>query len=398
MLFPADYRTAVNCLLAAALLQLAAGCQSARYSAASLPADLRAVAATGGNEIHLPNLAAAATKSTAISPGDLLDVRVVSGLEEKVPEPQVAQVSPRGDIDLPLIGPVMIAGLQPPDASRAITAAAIERGVYRRPHVTLEVRRQATYQVTVLGAVAEPGVHELPIGACNVLAAIAAAGGLTDEAGTTVEVMRQPGATRLAGQPVQQASFRQPASGQAGPTLKTDGRATAEPGAAASTAAKPVSAVGAGKPIVERIDLAQASSQAAASGPLGTRHLGDRDVVMVTPRKQRVVHVTGLVHKPDQFELPVDQDVHLLDALAMAGGRTSPLADKVFVVRQRADGGQPAMIEASVAKAKRNGAENLILAPGDLVSVESTAATTAADIFQSFFRVSLGLTNTAFSL
>jgi hypothetical protein len=52
---------------------------------------------------------------------------------------------------------------------------------------------------------------------------------------------------------------------------------------------------------------------------------------------------------------------------------------------------QPAVIEVSIGKAKRSGDENLLLAPGDLVSVESTAVTAFVDTAKNFFRVAVGL-------
>ena len=363
----------------AAILAVAVcGCQSTNFQAATLPVELRAPPVAGGSQIHLPNLAAAAARSSAISPGDLLDVRIASGLDDDVAKPNVSQVSTNGEIDLPLIGPVAIAGLDSSGASRAIAQAAVDRGVYRRPNVTLEVRERATHEVTVIGAVSEPGVHKLPIGASDVLSAIAAAGGLTEEAGTEVQIMRQPPKTILAG--------------GANPALPSDRNAAAgDVQQVAYNQAYPRQALST-QPSMQRIDLAMATSRS-----VDEQQLGDRDVVMVSPRKKRVIHVTGLVQTPDQFELPTDQDIRVLDAIAMAGGRSSPVADKTYVIRQTSQGQEkPAVIEVSISKAKKNGSENLILAPGDLVSVESTVTTTVVDVVESFFRVSLGLTSTAF--
>jgi len=112
---------------------------------------------------------------------------------------------------------------------------------------------------------------------------------------------------------------------------------------------------------------------------------------MVLPQEKRFIHVTGLVHKADQFELPRDQDVRLLDAVAMAGGVSSPVADKAFVIRRLPDMPEPAMIQVSLRKAKRDGNENLRLAPGDLVSVETTVATAVVDTATNLFRMTLGV-------
>lgn len=345
-----------------------------------MPAELRAEPISDGPQIHLPNLASAGTQSSAISPGDLLDVRIVTGLEDHTPEPTVLQVSKRGEVNLPLVGPVAVNGLEPSDASRAIAAASVERGIYQRPSITLDVRERATHQVTVLGAVESPGAHKLPVGGSDVLSAIAAAGGLTQEAGAEVEVMRQSSRTFLAGD-----SQQSDASGN----IQQVGYEAGQGGGVSQTAWQETNSA----PVMQRINLAQ-----AAETPEVQQLLGDRDVVMVRPRKKPVIHVTGLVAKPDQFELPIDQNLHVLDALAMAGGRSSPVADKVFVIRQRDDAGEPAVIQVSISEAKKNGKENLILQSGDLVSVETTVATTVVDTVQEFFRVSLGVTSAAFRL
>ncbi|MEM8863947.1 MAG: SLBB domain-containing protein [Planctomycetota bacterium] len=375
------------CLLAiVTLAPLWAGCQSTGIRAASMPAELRVAPTAGSHQMQLANLAVNSTRSTTLNPGDLLEVRVASGIEETPPEPLVVQVTPRGDVDLPLVGPVIIAGLEPSDASEALVRAAIERGVYMRPNITLEVRQRATHQVTVLGAVSEPGVHELPVGGCDVLSAIAAAGGLTEEAGTDVEVMRQSAPSFLAAKP----HGASPQEGAASEDAEVQQVAFNSPPVASAAGFAPQPAP---TPRVERINLAQAFESRSSE-----QRLADRSVVFVPPKQKRVIHVTGLVTKPDQFELPDDQDVRVLDAIAMAGGRSSPVADKVFVIRQR-DAGEtePAVITVSVAKAKQDGRENLILGPGDLVSVESTVTTTMVDAVRDFFRVSVGLTSTAFA-
>jgi polysaccharide export outer membrane protein len=139
-------------------------------------------------------------------------------------------------------------------------------------------------------------------------------------------------------------------------------------------------------PQTYRLDLAQANP-----GRAPDYRLGDGDVVMVIPEKDRVIHVSGLVNKPDRFKIPRDQDVYVLDAIAMAGGIKSPVADKVFVIRRLENMSDPAVIQVSIAKAKKYGDENLRLAPGDMVSVESTPLTNTVDTLTTFFRMSLGI-------
>lgn len=121
----------------------------------------------------------------------------------------------------------------------------------------------------------------------------------------------------------------------------------------------------------------------------GGRNLEDGDVVMVTRRVPKPLHVIGLVRKPGQYELPVNHDVCVLDALAMAGGRTSQLADKVWVIRQLPGQADPARIAVSVRDAKASGNANMRLASGDVVSVEETMTTFLLDAVGRFVRVGL---------
>ena len=82
----------------------------------------------------------------------------------------------------------------------------------------------------------------------------------------------------------------------------------------------------------------------------------------------------------------------MTDAVALAGGTSVTLADKIFVVRRIPESEQTAVIQVSLRKAKRNAAANLRLEPGDVVSVENTPATALYEAFNIIrFNVSAGL-------
>ncbi len=380
-------------LAVAAMVAAAGGCQTANYKATRLPEPLRATAAQPNSSINLARIAGRGSNSSHIGPGDLLNVTIASGASDEKPEPVQARVAQNGTVLVPLIGPVDVAGLEPVQAEQRVAAAAVERGIYRHPYVTLSVTAQAVNRVTVLGAVAEPGVHELPRGSSDLVTALGAAGGLSEEAGTEVEILHQGTPSYLADdtshtrpQPSGQialASYEQPADSPINPLGLAPPPLTGQ--ASDRQAPKLLPQPAAGSQTV-RIDLAQ-----AGPGDDPNRDLADGDVVMVLPKKERFIHVSGLVRKPDQFEIPRDQNVHVLDAIALAGGMSSPVADKVLVIRQMDGMPQPAVIEVSVARAKRNGDENLLLAPGDLVTVETTVVTTVVDTARDLFRVTAGL-------
>ena len=136
---------------------------------------------------------------------------------------------------------------------------------------------------------------------------------------------------------------------------------------------------------ITRVNL----TRAAAEGNGGGR-LEDGDVVVVTKRVPKPIYVIGLVRKPNEYELPPSQDTRLLDALAMAGERTMQVADKVLVIRQVPGQQEPIIIEVSVREAKTNGAANLVLAPGDTVSVEETPVTLVVKTVTDVVRITAG--------
>lgn len=344
-----------------ALLALVAGCHSGTVRPRALPRQLLATPSAGRHQMQLNGLSSLGAASSAVGPSDLLDVYVVTGLEEGEDKPIRVRVDEQGVVQIPYIGPVAVAGVEPDAAAVRIAQAAVERGVYRQPQINVAVAKQATHRVTILGAVAEPGVHEVPRTACDILTAVAAAGGFSEEAGTVVEVLRHD-APQFTGY--------------------------ADQGAAPDGGVRPVSfeAPAAASPRTQSFDLAHLDPKV-----LTDQRLNDRDVIVVRPKAKRVVHVSGLVSKPDQFELPDDYDLRVLDAIAMAGGTTTPIADKVFVIRQAPDESGPVVVAISIRDAKKDGAENLLLQSGDLVSVEATVATTVVDTFTDLFRMTMGV-------
>ncbi len=352
-----------------------AGCRTANYTAKNLPEQFRVPPTPLSNDINLEQMAGAGVGTSQIGPGDLVEITIISGNGEERATPTPARVANDGTVMVPLIGGVPIGGLEAAAAEQRIAAAAVERGIYRQPYVTLTVKEGAVNRVTVLGAVAKPGVVALPRGSCDLASALAAAGGLTKEAGTRVEILHRGKQSFLAGEP-QDETHIEPQGVQLAAHNAT------HPATLPFVAPAPLQQ----HPEMSRIDLAQEDAAVTES-----RKLEDRDVVMVLPERTQFIHVTGLVRKPDQFDLPRDRDIRVLDAIAMAGGTSSPVADKVFVIRQLPEMPEPAVIKLSITGAKRNGNENLRLAPGDLVSVESTLATMTVETASKFFRVGLGL-------
>lgn len=103
--------------------------------------------------------------------GDLLRVRVQQADELSTE----GRVDAAGDLTLPLLGPVRVAGRTAAAAASEI-ADRLRQDYMRDPHVELEVLEPAPREVTVLGAVKRSGVYRLQ-GETTLLGAIALAQG-----------------------------------------------------------------------------------------------------------------------------------------------------------------------------------------------------------------------------
>ncbi len=327
-----------------AALGVLCGCQNATFQASKLPPEYAAVRSQATRKIDLSSLARDAARSEAIYPGDVLEVTIATGLEEKSPESWPLRVSDAGDIDVPLVGSVRVAGLLLPDAEQLVRHECVARRLYRDPLVSVLLRNRKTIRVTIVGAVEKPGVYELPAVSSDLLAALIAAGGLSKQASTIVEIRNMGDAHVLPG-----------ASGG-------ERRTVAQAGAV-------------------RVDLL-----AAGQGLSPDYRIDDGSVIMVREEEPKTIQVIGLVRKPDQLEIEPGKEVRLLDAIAMAGGLTLELADKVHVIRNLENDGTPVVIAASIREAKRGSPGNLLLAPGDVVSVEETPLTFTVATIQDFVR------------
>jgi polysaccharide export outer membrane protein len=100
---------------------------------------------------------------------------------------QELRVSNTGEISLPLIGALSVAGLSPTQTAQSIGNKLIEGHFYNHPQLSVFVREYATAGLYVLGEVQKPGSYSI-LTAHNVLQAISLAGGTTPKAGRTVSI------------------------------------------------------------------------------------------------------------------------------------------------------------------------------------------------------------------
>jgi polysaccharide biosynthesis/export protein len=139
---------------------------------------------------NLRDTSAIPDPAVRLGAGDLVDVSVygVSDLQTKT------RVGNNGDIYLPLIDYVHVAGLTLDEAQRVIEKRFVAGGFLVDPHVSVFIDEYASQGVNVLGEVNHPGVYPV-LGKQRLLDVVAAAGGLSEKAGQTVTVSHrdQPG-------------------------------------------------------------------------------------------------------------------------------------------------------------------------------------------------------------
>ena len=334
---------------------LMAGCQGRQiFQANRLPPELAAPRVGSAHRMDLSRIARSIGNSEILNPGDLVRVTITTGVEESVPEGWELRIGNNGVCGIPLVGPVHLSGLGIAQAEDVIRQESIRRQKFVNPNVALVLKKPRSHRVTIAGAVVKPGTYEVPSSQADLLGALMAAGGIADDAGTVIEIRHPPGGSNLV-------------AGGAGHAAQLAGY----PG----EQAQPLG------PQILHVDLEQAVSQ-----PDGDYRVFDGTTVMVMPKPERFVHVIGLVNQADQFEIPDDSELRLLDAIAMAGGLRLEIADKVHVMREVPNRQELVVIEASIRKAKSDGVSNIRLAAGDVISVEETPTTFVIGTIRDFVR------------
>jgi polysaccharide biosynthesis/export protein len=185
MLLPVAFATV------AALLATAVAAQQQPADAEPKPASPEEQPATPATKpVPAPGDTAAAAgsdnrsdSSLRLGVGDLLEMSVYG-----VPELSTkTRVSSNGDVYLPLVDYVHVAGLTTEEAQGVIEKRLEDGGFIKSPHITLFVDEYASQGASVLGEVAKPGVYPI-LGQQRLFDLISSAGGFTDKAGRSISV------------------------------------------------------------------------------------------------------------------------------------------------------------------------------------------------------------------
>jgi polysaccharide biosynthesis/export protein len=325
---------------------LSASCSmtESRYTAKELPGDLQANRWQAPCTIDLsPTVIVQA--GTHFESGDEVEVLVATGLNSTQMTRIKTTVAADGTVELPVLGRIPIAGVTPETSRQAVVQACYREGVSQKPLVQVSLQKPRQHRIIVSGAVSHPGMYTLARDHSDLASALAAAGGLSREAGEKIVIQSHHPATA--------------GSGPGSDIVRTSGTSD-EFGA---------------PPLLKDADSLNERREIRLAPATKTRlvseELKDGDIVSVERRDPPSIVVTGMVTRPGRYELPIGQEFRILDAVSTAHGVSYKVLDRVMICRSVPGRDKRAVIEVSLREATRNQKENLLLMPGDVVSVEA---------------------------
>ena len=250
---------------------------------------------------------------------DLIEITVFEASELN----RTLRVSANGEITLPLVGTVRAEGLAP-RTLESVLEELLRRTYLKDPHVGVFVREMQSHPVSVFGAVRKPGVYQLR-GEKTVIEVLALAEGLADDAGDTVLVERGAG---------------------------------------------PDSA-----PLGETVQVSLKSLLTSADSGANVR-VRPGDIVKVT--RAGIVYVVGEVRKPGGFLLRTNENISVLQALALAEGLTRTSAkNQARIIRTNPETGARMELPIRLGDILTGRAQDALLLPRDIVFVPNSAAKSA---------------------
>src|SRR5215472_7047146 len=129
------------------------------------------------------NPAAASPSDLVIGAGDLLEIAVFGAPDFD----KLVRVTSSGDVSLPFIGSVRLAGLTTTQAEKLVEKRLSDGGYFADPQVSVFEKEYQTQGISVAGEVQKPGIYPM-LGSRRLFDVISAAGGTTLKAGNQVTI------------------------------------------------------------------------------------------------------------------------------------------------------------------------------------------------------------------
>jgi polysaccharide export outer membrane protein len=241
--------------------------------------------------------------------GDLIEIRVFG-----VPDfDQTHRISAGGTIKLPLIDPVVAAGLSAAELERTLIAV-LDKDVIKNPQVSVFVKEYRSQPVNVIGAVRAPGqfLIQQPLRLADVLSL---AGGLQANAGDEAMIQRR---TASGEDEIIRINLRD---------------------------------------LLERGDL---TLNAIVHGG---------DIINVREREDQFVYIVGELNRPNAYLISPKQNVRISEIYAVAGGptRTAKISDSLLIRYDEA--GQRQEIKVNFTDILKGKQEDFLVRGKDIIFV-----------------------------
>ncbi len=290
---------------------------------------------------------AAEVQDYKIGAEDLIDISVF-----EVPElTRTVRVSAAGEISLPLIGTVSVAGLSPLGVEQLL-ADMLRETYVKDPQVTVFLREFHSDPVSVVGAVKEPGLYHIQTRK-TLVEVLAMAQGFTEGPsrlpGRDIVITRKPHNTQWV--PVAEPSDS-PAASESSPDSDENHR-----------------------PAPEIVEI-PIKSLMESGDPKWNVPIYPGDVVKVVPAG--TVYVAGDVNRPGGFPLTDFDNISAIQALSMAGGPLKTANRKNAEVIRRDSAGNRVDEKVNLARVLEGKDPDVMLGPNDILFVPGSVGKAAA--------------------
>jgi polysaccharide biosynthesis/export protein len=281
-----------------------------------------------------------------IGPEDLLEITVLEAPDLN----RIVRVSDDGSISLALLGSVQVAGLSTREV-QLMLEVRLRQTYMKDPQVAVFVQEMRSHPVSVFGAVEKPGVYQIRY-AKSLLEVLSMAQGLATDAGDMVIVERHAG---------------DPAEGGFAALLGSKSNiATDAPTGVASTTEDAAGQVSRAESITISLkDLLDSSD------PRSNVLVYPGDQVKVT--RAGIVYVLGQVHKPGGFLLKTNENISILQAIALAEGLTPNSKGKeARIFHSNGPSGSPKEVAINLDKIVAGKEPAPLLKPNDVLFIPNS--------------------------
>ena len=314
-----------------------------------------------------------------IGSGDLLSISVFD-----VPElTRDVRVSQSGTIGVPLVPTRLhIAGLTETQAQQMIADVLQADGLVSHPEVSVTVKEHKSRPITIVGAVVHPMIYEADY-SVTLLEALAAAGGIANDAGDTIIVTR-PRTSKFVMIPNPEpvtppppgAAFAAPDSSETAPGHgEKETAANAPPQVFPAATDKPQTPSAPADKNLSETTTASASIITINLNDLletgdTTNNIRLQAGDVVTVPHAGIVYVLGAVTRPGGFVLSNDRtQMTTLKVLALAGGLTNIAKKDHAVIIRKDDQGKQTVTEVDLKKVINREAEDVQMRASDILYI-----------------------------